>query len=128
MFFPSNQPQDGYILTTDSNGNTTWAAKNSTFISNLTSSSNSYTLQNNEHFIAVDTSISSQEILLPVSSSLENGVRYLIKDAKGFAGINNITIKTTGTDLIEGNTQISINTNYGFIEVINNQNNQWLII
>jgi hypothetical protein len=126
--FPSNQPQDGYILTTDSNGNTTWAAKNSTFISNLTSSSNSYTLQNNEHFIAVDTSISSQEILLPVSSSLENGVRYLIKDAKGFAGINNITIKTTGTDLIEGNTQISINTNYGFIEVINNQNNQWLII
>lgn len=126
--FPSNQPQLGYILTTDSNGNTTWAAKNSTFISNLTSSSNSYTLQSDEHFIAVDTSISSQEILLPTSSTISDGARYLIKDAKGFAGINNITIKTTGTDLIEGNTQISINTNYGFIEVINNQSNQWLII
>jgi hypothetical protein len=126
--FPSNQPQLGYILTTDNNGNTTWAAKNSTLISNLTSSANSYTLQNDEHFIAVDTSTSSQEILLPISSTVSNGTRYLIKDAKGFAGINNITIKASGTDLIEGNTQISINTNYGFIEVINNQNNQWLII
>lgn len=126
--YPSNPPIAGYILTTDDNGNTSWVSKTAVNISNLTSSANSYTLQNDEHFIAVDTSISSQEILLPISSTISDGARYLIKDAKGFAGINNITIKATGTDLIEDNTQISINTNYGFIEVINNQNNQWLII
>jgi hypothetical protein len=125
--YPSNPPIAGYVLTTDDNGNTSWVSKTAVNISNLTSSANSYTLQNDEHFIAVDTSTSSQEILLPLSSTVSNGIRYLVKDASGFAGINNITIKAQGTDLIEGNTQIEINTNYGFVELINNQN-QWLII
>ena len=128
FIYPWNRPIAGYILTTDDNGNTEWISKSAVNISNLTSSANSYALQNDEHFIAIDTSISSQEILLPISSTVSDGTRYLIKDAKGFAGINNITIKASGTDLIESNTQISINTNYGFIEVINNQNNCWLII
>jgi hypothetical protein len=126
--YPSNQPIAGYILTTDDDGNTSWVSKTAVNISNLTSSANSYTLQNDEHFIAVDTSTSSQEILLPLSSTVSNGIRYLVKDASGFAGINNITIKAQGTNLIEGNTQVQINTNYGFVELINNQNNQWLII
>ena len=55
---------------------------------------------------------------------------YYIKDGKGDAGTNAITVTPSGTDAIDGltGTQLQITTNYGILQIAPDPLGGWVII
>jgi len=65
------------------------------------------------------------ELTLPSSNVVAIGKIYYIKDEGDNASTNNITISTTGEDVIEGITNKIINSNYGSLKIYNAGNGNW---
>ena len=85
-----------------------------TYISNT-----NYTATSSDYVIIVRNSNSvSTTITIPLGSSLTVGKIFIIKDGKGDALTNNVTILNTSGDLIDGQSSTSITTNYGFLSII----------
>lgn len=80
-------------------------------------------LTGNEYVVLVDTSLNGVTINLPASPVSETA--FKIKDT-GNALTNNITVSGNGNN-IDGSSSISINTNYGAIELIYN-GTEWYVI
>lgn len=86
-------------------------------VTNIDNSVSPYTVLDTDQFISIDTTSGAVTVLLPDST---NTGRYIVmKDSKGNAFTNNITITTvSGTDLIDGLTTRVINVNYQSMQVI----------
>jgi hypothetical protein len=71
----------------------------------------------NNVYIVCDTSSAPVNIILPeITDTPYLYTRFLISDRSNNASVNNITISTSGSDLINGNaTSIVINTNNGSV-------------
>ena len=63
---------------------------------------------------------------LPAASSVNDYTDYVIKDGKGDAGSNNITITTAG-GTIDGSANTTISSNYGAL-VFTSDGTNWHII
>lgn len=50
---------------------------------------------------------------LPTAVSVGSNLVFIVKDIAGTAGTKNITIRAGGSDLIDGGSQVVINTNFG---------------
>lgn len=61
-------------------------------------------------YIIVDTT-SSRNITLPLASSVAAGRIYIIKDKDGLSNTNPITVNRQGSDLIDGQTSYTIDSN-----------------
>jgi hypothetical protein len=69
---------------------------------------------------------SSIQITLPQSTSNK---KYIIKDSKGKAATNSITIKPSGTDTIDYKTTKVLTTNYQAVTLIYDSiNKNWIVI
>ncbi len=82
-----------------------------------------------DYIIAVDNTAAARTVTIPTASNTganaNRGKVYIIKDQSGLAGTNNITIHpTSGT--IDGAESISINSNFGEVEVYSDGSN-WFI-
>jgi hypothetical protein len=66
-------------------------------------------------------------VTLPLSSSVDIGKPYHIIDADGNALNNNITITTSGSDTVNGESSVLINTNYQSVSVYNDGSGKWFI-
>ncbi len=64
-------------------------------------------------------------VTLPPGSSQTYGRTVTIKDGKGDAGSNNITITAAGSDTIDGSATYVVGINYGSVELMWN-GDQWL--
>ena len=57
------------------------------------------------------------DIRLPAASGFSSGQYFTIKDEAGNANINNITIKTTGADKIDGQSSILLESSFAAINI-----------
>ncbi|HET9432864.1 MAG TPA: hypothetical protein VFO37_03865, partial [Chitinophagaceae bacterium] len=78
-------------------------------------------------FIAVDTS-ASRTITLPAANAVTTGRIYAIKDETGLSNTNPITIDAAGADLIDGQANVSLASNFGCIWLISNGVDEFLIL
>jgi hypothetical protein len=75
----------------------------------------------------IDTTAAAKTVNLPDSTGLGEGAELVIKDYKGNAAANNITITPFGTDTIEGAASLPINTNYGAYR-LSKSGTDWVIV
>lgn len=67
------------------------------------------------------------DIRLPAASGFSGGQSFTIKDEAGNANINNITIKTAGSDTIDGVTSIMLESPYSAVNLYSNGSNKFFI-
>jgi hypothetical protein len=71
-------------------------------------------------------------VTIPLGSLLTQGKIFTIKDESGLAGINNaynITIQMSGTDLLDGNNNVSIQLQYAALNIMwTGANSRWSFI
>ena len=77
----------------------------------IVSTQSPYTPVDTDTFLFVDTTGGAVTIDLPAASGRTGPIR--VKDIKGDAATNNITITPNGTDTIDGLSSLVINSNYG---------------
>ena len=68
-------------------------------------------------------------LTLPFASTLESGQTFTIKDESGQADIHNITIvrQDASSDLIDGETNLTIESPFGAISLYSNGNNKFFV-
>lgn len=69
--------------------------------------------------IGVNTTGGPFTVTLPLSSSIPGSKQYIIQDEGGLAGTNNLTIATSGSDVINGAANYIMNTNYEGVDIYN---------
>ena len=67
------------------------------------------------------------ELRLPSAAGYENGQYFLIKDEAGNANVYNITIKTSGSQTIDGETAIILESPYSSINLYSNGTDKFFI-
>jgi len=67
------------------------------------------------------------DIRLPAASGFSSGYNLIIKDEAGNANINNITIKTTGGDEIDGQTSIVLESPFAAVNIYTNGSDKFFI-
>ena len=84
----------------------------------IVTAGSTYTIQPTDSRILVNKSSGSvTSVVAPLAASMSSLYPVLIKDAKGDAVANNITITFTGGELCDGLSQIVISTAYGWVEI-----------
>jgi hypothetical protein len=87
----------------------------------------SYTTSS-ERYIFVDTATNSTAFTVTLASAdAEKGRTIEVKDSGGGAGSNNITINTEGTETIDGQSNVTISSNFGAKTLVWNGNG-WSIV
>jgi hypothetical protein len=91
--------------------------------------SSSFTASATSDILAINSSGSVITASLLAANSYDAGYRLSFKDANGFAATNNILIKPSGSENIDGsNSGILITTNYGAVEIFTNGVNSYHIL
>ena len=91
--------------------------------------SSSFTVASTSDILAINSSGSIITASLPAANTYASGYRLSFKDVQGFAATNNILVKPSGSENIDGsNSGILITTNYGAVEVFSNGVNSYHIL
>ena len=91
--------------------------------------SSSFTASATSDILAINSSGSVITASLLAANSYDAGYRLSFKDANGFAATNNILIKPSGSENIDGsNSGILITTNHGSVEIFSNGVNSYHIL
>ena len=85
-----------------------------------------YTIQLTDYIVGADPSSNAIQLTLPAASSAATGQSYLIKDEGGAANTNAITIMRAGSDTIDGETSVAIDSPYGALGLYTDGSN-WFI-
>ena len=113
-------------LTTGSQVNV--GALSNTILSRLSVATN-WTIGSADTYILLSVDTSAQRtIILPSANSVSAGRWYIIADHTGSAGTNNITIKTQGTDTVEGTSSVLISVNYSAAIFASDGSSKWDLI
>ena len=87
-----------------------------------------YTLAKDDYIIGVDTSGGAFTIALPDASTLSAGQLFVIKDERGRAATNNLTISaSTDGQSIDGNNTIVLDADSAALSVYTNGSNAYFI-
>ncbi len=89
--------------------------------------STSITLSIADYYIGVDSTSSPVSLSLPGASALNNGQTYVVKDEGGAANANNITIQASGSDTIDGQNSVVLESPHASIQLYCNGNNKFYI-
>ena len=76
--------------------------------------------------LAVSAS-SALDIRLPAATGFSNGQHFIIKDEAGNANTNNITVRTSGGDTIDGQSSIVLQSPYAAVNLYTNGSNKFFI-
>ena len=92
-------------------------------------SATTFNAASSSHFIAVQTTTigGASTINLPAASTLRDGQSFVIKDEQGAANSNNINIVANGTDEIDGENSVVIESPFGAINLYTNGSNKFFI-
>jgi hypothetical protein len=99
---------------------------NSGMVHGRTDISSHYTIEASDYFIGCNHT-ASITINLPTAASITNGQTFTIKDESGGANTYNITIARQGSDTIDGEESVVIESPYGAINLYSNGNNKYFI-
>ena len=91
--------------------------------------SSSFTASATSDILAINSSGSVITASLLAANSYDAGYRLSFKDVQGYAATNNILIKPSGSESIDGsNSGILITTNHGSVEIFSNGVNSYHIL
>jgi hypothetical protein len=85
-----------------------------------------YTATTSQSIIGCDSSSGAITINLPAAASATAGFCFKVKDEAGSAGTNNITLDPNGSETIDGETTVVMNSNFQSITIYTNGSN-WFI-
>ena len=74
----------------------------------ITGRTTAYTASVKDHYIGLSD---GRSVTLPVGSSCPVGKMFIIKDEASNASVNSISLSTTGGDLIDGNSNVTLSLN-----------------
>lgn len=78
---------------------------------------NPYVVATGVSKVLVDKSVGAATYITLGLASTYGGLPILIKDIKGDAGTNNITIDFTSGELVDGLSQLVLSTNYAWVQI-----------
>ena len=98
-------------------------------IINRTVISSSYDLRFTSYFIGVDTQSATGSITinLPSASGSVAGRTFLIKDEMGNCNNNNIVLQPSGSDTVDGQSSITIDSPYASLNLYTDGLSRWFI-
>lgn len=98
-------------------------------LNRVTASTNTFNIQSQHHFIAVQTTTinNTSIITLPSAATLRDGQSFVIKDEQGSANNFNVQITTVGLDTIDGQSSAIIKSPYGAINLYTNGSDKFFI-
>jgi hypothetical protein len=98
-------------------------------ILNRTVISSSYDLRFTSYFIGVDTQSATGSITinLPSASGSVAGRTFLIKDEMGNCNNNNIVLQPSGSDTVDGQSSITIDSPYASLNLYTDGLSRWFI-
>ena len=85
------------------------------------------TASTTDYYIGVDSTNNAVELRLPPASGLGDGQTYVVKDEGGAAGSNNITVLASGSQTIDGQNSIILESPYASIQLYCNGSNKFYI-
>ena len=80
-----------------------------------------------DYYIGASTQTGPLSIRLPAASLLGNGQTYVVKDEYGAANTNNVTILASGSQTIDGQNSIVLESPYSSIQLYCNGANEYFI-
>ena len=80
----------------------------------------------NDRILGVSAS-AALDIRLPAASGFSSGANFIVKDEAGNADTNNITIKTSGADEIDGASSIILESPYAAVNIYTNGSDKFFI-
>lgn len=99
---------------------------NSGMVHGRTSISSHYTAQRSDYYIGCNHT-ASITVTLPYASQLSSGQTFTIKDESGGASTYNINVIRQGSDLIDGETNFTIESPYGAVNLYSNGSNKFFL-
>jgi len=89
--------------------------------------SSTYTASATDYFIGVDTTNSAVSLRLPSAASLTSGQTFIVKDEGGIANTNNITVLASGSQTIDGQNSIVLESPFASVQLYCNGTNKYFI-
>ncbi len=86
-----------------------------------------YTASATDYYIGVDSSGGTISLRLPDASTLSDGQTYVVKDEGGVAHTNNITIVASGSQTIDGQNSVVLESPYAALQLYCNGSNKYFI-
>ena len=80
-----------------------------------------------DYFIGIDTSGGAVELRLPAASILSNGQMLTVKDEGGVSHTNNITILASGSQTIDGQNSVVLESPFASLQLYCNGTNKYFI-
>ncbi|WP_341715290.1 hypothetical protein, partial [Limnobacter sp.] len=77
----------------------------------------SVTLSTTDYYIGVDTTNSPVSLALPGAQTLNNGQTFVVKDEGGSANTNNVTIQASGSETIDGQNSVILESPFASIQL-----------
>ena len=99
---------------------------NSGMVHGRTSISSHYSAQRSDYYIGCNHT-ASITVTLPYASTLSSGQTFTIKDESGGANTYNINVVRQGPDLIDGETNFTIESPYGAVNLYSNGSNKFFL-
>ena len=88
-----------------------------------------YTIREIDYLVGIqsDTLTASMTLTLPAASALLNGQTYIVKDEGGALNTYPVTVAAQGSDTIDGQSSIVLESPYAAIQLYCNGNNKYFI-
>ena len=80
-----------------------------------------------DYFVGIDTTSNPVDFRLPNAASLLSGQTFIIKDEGGIAHTNNITILASGSQTIDGQNSIVLESPFASVQLYCNGTNKYFI-
>lgn len=80
-----------------------------------------------DYYIGTDSTNGPISVRLPNAATLENGQTYVVKDEAGTAGGNNITILASGSQTIDGQNSVVLESPFASLQLYCNGANKYFI-
>jgi hypothetical protein len=94
---------------------------------NRTSITTTYTASLTDYYIGVDSTGGTISLRLPDAATVSDGQTYVVKDEAGAANTNFITILASGSQTIDGQNQVLLQSPYAAISLYCNGTNKYFI-
>tara|TARA_B100000683_G_scaffold221015_1_gene218121 strand:- start:58 stop:804 length:747 start_codon:yes stop_codon:yes gene_type:complete len=94
---------------------------------NRRNTTSTITASSTDYYIGTDTSSGILSIRLPDASDLFNGQTYVVKDEAGTANTNNVTILASGSQTIDGQNSVVLESPFASIQLYCNGTNKYFI-
>lgn len=80
-----------------------------------------------DYYIGTDSTSGPISVRLPNAAALEDGQTYVVKDEAGVAGSNNVTILASGSQTIDGQNSVVLESPFASLQLYCNGTNKYFI-